>query len=577
MTEKRTQRRLAAILAADVVGYSRLMEQDEAGTLAALKARQQDVLAPLVARHNGRIVKLMGDGVLVEFGSAVDAVQCAVELQKGYAAANQNVMESSRIILRIGINIGDVIVQGQDIFGDGVNVAARLEGLAEPGGIYISGTVHDHINGKLAQPFTDLGEHSLKNIARRVRVYRARSDDGGEPTARLALAFPDMPSIAVLPFTNMSSDPEQEFFAEGIVEDLITDLSKVAGLLVIARHSSFAYKGKPLDIRQIAGELGVRYIVEGSIRRAAGRVRINAQLIDANANMHLWADRFDRDLTAIFELQDEVVNKIMNALANALPLAQLMASKRATNLEAYDCFVRGRAMVTDTPERNKAARELLDLAIELEPGFADAHAWLAASHLFPWAHWNEPVETNCSLAHEAAARAVTLDPQNAFAHGILGTVLQYERRPTDALAELNEALRINPNHADAWMLMADLQVTEGRPDEGLAYARNAFQLNPHPPAFYYWGLGYAEYAAGKYEEAIKTLCHASIYRLGSKRILAASLAQLGCLKEAQLEVQLFLASNPHFSIAHWAGTQPFRYDRDRQHFIDGYVKAGLPM
>lgn len=384
-------------------------------------------------------------------------------------------------------------------------------------------------------------------------------------------------SIAVLPFTNMSSDPEQEYFANGIAEDLITDLSKVSGLLVIARHSSFAFKGQSIDIRKISQELGVRYIIEGSIRRAEGRVRINAQLIDAASNTHIWADRFDRDLTAIFELQDEVVDRIKSALANTLPLAQSMPSKRATNLEAYDYFVRGRAMVTDTPERIMAARELLNLAIELEPDFADAYAWLAASHLFPWAYWNEAIGADRPLAHEAAQRAVLYDPQNAFAHGILGDVLLYERRPTEAQAELEEALRINPNHADAWILMSDLQVMEGRADESIACASNAFRLNPHPPAFYYWGLGYAQYAAGKYQDAIKTLRHEATYRLGSKRILAASLAQLGRLDEAKAEAKLFLASNPHFSIEYWANTQPFRFDRDRQHFVDGYVKAGLPM
>jgi TolB-like protein len=387
----------------------------------------------------------------------------------------------------------------------------------------------------------------------------------------------EKPSIAVLPFMNMSSDPEQEYFADGIAEDLITDLSKIAGLLVIARHSSFAYKGKPLDIQKIASDLRVRYIVEGSVRRAAGRVRINTQLVDTSTNVHLWADRFDRELTDIFELQDEVTAKIVNALAIMFPSGQSATRQRANNLEAYDFFVRGRAMVTEAPERNKTGRELLNSAIKLEPDFADAHAWLAASFLFPWAYWNEVIETNRPLAREAAERAVNIDPQNAVAHGILGTVLLYERRPTEAAAELREALKISPNHADAWMLMADLQVMEGRADEGVASARKAFHLNPHPPAFYHWGLGYTEYAAGKYNEAIRTLQHESTYHLGSKRILAASLAQVGRLDEAKAEAELFLASHPYFTIEYWASTQPFRYERDRQHFIDGYVKAGLPM
>ena len=387
----------------------------------------------------------------------------------------------------------------------------------------------------------------------------------------------DRPSIAVLPFVNMSTEPEQEYFADGLAEDLITDLSRVSGLMVIARHSSFAYKGKALDVRQIARDLGVRYLVEGSVRRATGQVRISAQLIDASTNTHMWADRFDRDLTDVFALQDEVVSRIMDALTGVLPSVRPLATKRANNLEAYDLFARGRAMVTDTPERCKAGRELLDLATKLEPGFADAHAWLAASYLFPWAYWNEVVEMDPLLARGAAERAVTLDSQNAVAHGILGTVLLYERKPSEAAMHLTLALQLNPNHADAWMLMADLQVMEGRASEGVTSARKAFTLNPHPPAFYYWGLGYTEYASGQYEEAINTLRHEATYRLGSKRILAASLAQVGRLEEAKMEAALFLSSNPHFSIKYWAGTQPFRNERDKQHFIEGYVKAGLPM
>ena len=415
----------------------------------------------------------------------------------------------------------------------------------------------------------------------RVGYQFVNPDLAEKPTGADELSAPiapsGNPSIAVLCFANMSSDPEQDYFADGLAEDLITDLSKVPGLFVVARHSSFAYKGKSGDIRQMANQLGVRYIVEGSVRRSTSRVRINAQLFDATSNTHVWTDRLDRNLTDVFELQDEVVSRIVNALASTLPLKQPILSKRATSLEAYDLFARGRVMVIDTPERNKEGRELLNSAIELEPGFADAHAWVAVGHHFPWANWTHPVELHRSLARAAAERAVFLDPQNAVARGILGIILAYEGKPIEAEAELKMALSINPNHADVWMFIADSHVMQGRAGEGLACARNAFRLNPHPPSFYYCGLGNALYAAGQYEEAIKSFRHESTYRLGSKRTLAASLAQVGRLVEAEVEAKQFLADNPDFSVKYWASTQPFRNERDLQHFIDGYVKAGLPM
>src|SRR5262245_12704751 len=329
MAEERVRRRLTAILAADVVGYSRLMEVDEAGTLAALKSRRKGVLEPLVARHQGRVFKVTGDGVLVEFGSAVDAVQCAMDLQGGMAAANRDQPEDRRVVLRIGINLGDVVVDGSDLYGDGVNIAARLEGLAEPGGIVVSATAHDHVGTKVKAGFEDLGTRTLKNIAQPVRVYRVTGTSAAPAAAPQPMA--GKPSIAVLAFTNMSGDPEQEYFVDGLSEDLITDLSKVEGLFVISRHSSFAYKGKSVDVRTIARDLGVRFVVEGSVRRAAARVRINVQLIDANDGTHVWADRFDRELADIFVLQDEVVGRIVGALSGVLPSARPIARQRATN------------------------------------------------------------------------------------------------------------------------------------------------------------------------------------------------------------------------------------------------------
>jgi TolB-like protein len=574
MAEERVQRRLAAILAADVVGYSRLMESDEAGTLAALKARRKSVLEPLVARHQGRVFKVTGDGVLVEFGSAVNAVQCAVDLQQSMAAANSDQPEERHIVLRIGINLGDVMVDGSDLYGDGVNIAARLEGLAEPGGILVSATAHDHVGTKVRVGFEELGTQPLKNIAQPVRVYRVT----GTPAVAAAAPKPasNKASLAVLAFTNMSGDPEQEYFVDGLSEDLITDLSKVHGLFVISRHSSFAYKGKSVDIRSIAKDLGVRFVVEGSVRRAAARVRINVQLIDASDGTHVWADRFDRELADIFTVQDEVVGRIVSALSGVLPsAARPIARQRATNLEAYDLFVRGRVLVKQSAESNRAARPLLERSIELDPGFADAHAWLAMNHLGGWAYWGEPAEPHCSLALAAAKRAVSLDPENAGAHAILGEVLVFVGEPDAAAAELARALEIDPNHADAWVILGEVKTYEGSAVEAIDHARKAFRLNPYPPGWYYWYLGFMEYAAGRYAAAAETLRHEAIPS-GSRRILAASLAQLGRVDEARLEAARFLAAYPRFSIKQWANRQPFRRETDRQHFADGYRRAGLP-
>jgi TolB-like protein len=461
MAEERVQRRLAAILAADVVGYSRLMGTDEEGTLARLKTLRRDLLDLKVGEHRGRIVKTTGDGLLAEFASVVDALRCAVEVQREMTTCNAELEPEKRIALRIGINVGDIVVEAGDIYGDGVNVAARLEGLAEPGGICVSARVQEDARGKLDLAFEDLGEQRLKNIAWPVKVFRARLS--GEVTApRPTLALPDKPSIAVLPFVNMSGDPEQAYFADGLAEDLITDLSKGPGFLVIARNSSFAYRGRSIDIRTIARELGVRYIVEGSVRRASARVRINAQLIDAGTGNHLWAERYDRDMADIFVVQDEVVGKIVSALAGTLPSAPAPPRRRTTNLEAYDLFVRGRSLAMLSLQDTRAARPLLRKAIELDPGFAEAHAWLAMSHHFGWMYLGEAKEEHRMLARSAAQQAIPLDPENADAHIVHGYLRAYEGELSEGVAEVEMGLRINPSHAEGWIALADLRVCEGR-------------------------------------------------------------------------------------------------------------------
>ena len=569
MTDPRTHRRLAAILAADVVGYSRLMGVDEAGTLAALRSRWKEVLTPAVALHRGRVVKVMGDGVLVEFGSAVDAVECAVAVQAGFVAANEGAAEDRRIVLRIGINLGDVIVQGGDLYGDGVNIAARLEPLAEPGGICVSASVHDQVRGKLTCGFDPMGPQALKNIAGPVQVFTVRLNIAPQP-----LALPEKPSIAVLPFTSMSSDPEHEHFVDGLTEDLITDLSRNADLFVIARNSTFAYKGKSVDVRRIARDLGVRYLLEGSARRAAGKVRINVQLIDAIGGGHMWAERFDRTLEDIFAVQDEVTARIVEALVGRLVAPP--PRNRPKSMEAYDLCVRARLLTEVSPQASREAYLLLQQALALDPGYAEAHRWLALNLLIGWVHWAEPMEPSRPMAVVRAENAVALDPNDAGNHAILAYVLAYERRWAESEAAFAAALHLDPSHAEAWAMLSDVTALSGRPVDAIEQIGKALRLNPQPDCWYYLLLGQAQYAARQYAAAIGTLRKEETYRTMSRRFLAASLAQLGRLDEARREAEMFMLNNPHFTSSHWAATQPFRDEAALAHFVDGYRKAGLP-
>jgi adenylate cyclase len=593
MTEKRLQRRLAAILAADVVGFSRLMERDEAGTLAALKSRRQAVLSPVVAQHSGRVVKLMGDGVLVEFASAVDAVQCAVELQKGFTAANEGIPEALHIVLRIGVNLGDVIVEGSDLFGDGVNIAARLEALAEPGGINVSAIVHDQVTSKLSLAFGDLGEHTLKNIVKPVRVYCVETHgDRGLRAAPLYLSAlaslgtsvpaklitpPAKASIAVLPFLNMSGDPEQEYFTDGLTEDIITDLSNVPGFFVIARNSTFAYKGKPTDVRQIAHDLGVKYILEGSARRSAQRLRITAQLIDAaEGGNHVWAERFDRDFADIFAVQDEVTRRVVQAITGKLSAVPAVERYRPSSLEAYDLCVRSRNLWSLSKALNREAHTLLIRAVALDPKYAEAHWQLALAQLFAWIHHGENEEPNRRDALISAERAVDLDPNDSCARWVLGYVLFHERRWDEANAHFEASMHMNPNDADAMAIFSDFKLRVGIPEEALEFVTKALRLNPHPPGWYYWILGDAQVANGQYEYAVATLRREETYRTGSRRILAAALALSGRVEEAREEAKFFLADNPHFRVANWIRIIPVKDQKDAQFWFDAYLLAGLP-
>jgi TolB-like protein/class 3 adenylate cyclase len=589
MTEKRAQRRLAAILAADVVGYSRLMEQDEAGTLSALKARRNEVLVPTVVQHNGRVVKVMGDGVLVEFGSAVNAVQCAVELQRAFTEVNQGVPEDQRIVLRIGINLGDVIVEGSDLYGDGVNVAARLEGLAEPGGIYISGSVYEQVTGKLMLAFDDLSEHTLKNIMKPVRVYRAAMGGTEKGAVRPALALPDKPSIAVLPFANMSNDTEQEYFADGMVEDLITALSRVHWLFVIARNSSFTYKGKAADVKQVGRELGVRYVLEGSVRKAGNRVRITGQLIDASTGGHLWANQFDGELENIFDLQDKVTASVVGAMAPKLEQAEIERSRRkpTENYDAYDYYLRGLASVHaifgGTREAVSEALRLFNGAIERDPTFAAAYGMAAWCHVLRKNYgWSTDDAQEVAEVERLAQHATRLAKDDAVALYTGGFAYARIVGYLDTGAALiDRALVLDPNLAAAWHLSGWVRIYRGEPDTAIEHMGRAIRLNPLDPLIYGMqnGTAAAHFLAARYDEATKwaekALTEHTSY-LPALRMLASSHACAGRLAQAQDVMVRIRQIDPEFHVSNLANLVPFRGPQDVARYIGGLRAAGLP-
>ncbi len=487
MEDARTERKLAAILAADVVGYSRLMSHDEEGTLRRLKAHLGELVEPHIANHRGRIVKRTGDGLLVDFSSAVEAVRCAVAIQAGMADRNRAALDDSRIEFRIGINLGDVIIEGDDIYGDGVNIAARLEALAEPGAIFVSRAVRDSVRDKLGIVLEDLGEKPVKNITRPVRVFRIGRADGGRPPPP---AVPDKPSIAVLPFANMSGDAEQEYFSDGISEDLITDLSKVSALFVIARNSSFTYKGRSVRVQEIGRELGVRFVLEGSIRKAGNRVRITAQLVDAESGGHLWADRFDRELTDIFATQDEVVRHIVEALAVKLTRreAQDLRSGGTMNVEAYECWLRAREQLgRATPDSVVQAKTLHRRAVELDPGFSAPHAGLAFCFVSDYVNgWGPDTARALDEAERSARRALELDDRQPVGHVALGNVLVWRRAYDEAVQSIGRAIELDSNYAQGHALMGMALMYSGprHGRTGIAGARHAARsaLSQHPAA-----------------------------------------------------------------------------------------------
>jgi TolB-like protein/Tfp pilus assembly protein PilF len=586
MPEQAPRRRLAAILAADVVGYSRLMQIDEAGTLAALKSRRSVVLQPLVSKHHGRVVKLMGDGVLVEFGSAVDAVECAIRLQQGMESANADLPEDRQIRLRIGINLGDVIVEGSDLYGDGVNIAARLEALADPGSIIVSRTVFDHVRGKVSFGFDDLGDQHLKNIAEPVRVYRLRPD-GAAIMARPALPLPDRPSIAVLPFENLSGDPEQEYFADGVVEDIITALSRFRNLFIIARNSSFTYKGRAVDVKQVGRELGVRYVLEGSVRKVGERLRITGQLVDASTGATLWGDRFDGAFTEIFDLQDRVAANVVGAMAPRMEDAEIERAKRkpTENLSAYDHYLRALAVVHRmSSESIDEALGLFSKAIQRDPEFALAYARAAHCYVRRKANgWMVDRSREIAEAERLARRAVELGRDDAIALSYGGHTLGYVVGDLDdGAAFVERALVLNSNLAAAWGASGWMKVCFGEPDTAVKHVALAMRLSPLDPRFYIWqfNTALAHLCAGRYDEAViwaeRALRDQPNYP-SAMRIAAASHALARRPAEAQKLMGRLRRLDPQLRLSTLGDIMPpYRRPEDHTRYVEGLRIAGLP-
>jgi TolB-like protein/class 3 adenylate cyclase/tetratricopeptide (TPR) repeat protein len=559
--ETRTARRLTAILAADVVGYSRLMGVDEEGTLAALNVHRRELIDPLITQHQGRIVKTMGDGLLMEFASIVDAVRCAVVMQQGMESRNANIEEGRRIRFRIGINVGDVIVEGDDIFGEGVNVAARLEALAEPGQICVSATVREHVAEKLPIGFADMGQHTVKNIARPVYVYRIETriqpTSGTMPKEQAMLALPERPSIAVLPFTNMSGDSEQDYLADGMVEDIITGLSRIKWLFVIARNSSFSYKGQSISVKQVGRELGVRYVLEGSIRKSANRVRITGQLIEADTDRHIWADRYDRTLDDVFAVQDELTMSVVAAIEPSLLQAEIerVKRKRPDSLDAYDLVLRAMPLIyTAMPDGAAKALPLLESALKMEPDYALAHAFCAFAHEIIFARAGTHDENRQRATHHAY-EAIAHGRDDAMALSIGGFVLGLVAHDREAAQQAFEAaLNLSPSCALTYVLGSVVKAYGGKADEGIEWGERALRLSPFDLMIQgpLLAIALGRLQRGEYEraaDAAHKVVQARPYWSLGHVALAAAQAKLARLESAKSAGRRVLELQPDFTIS----------------------------
>jgi len=590
------ERRLCAILAADVVGYTRLMELDEAGTLAVLKQRRKGILEPLVIEHQGRIVKVMGDGVLVEFGSAVNAVACAIELQKRMATANAGVPEDRQIVLRVGVNLCDVIVEGSDLYGDGVNIAVRLQALTEPGGISIAGPAYDQVKNKINASFEDLGAQTAKNLRDPIRVYRVAL---GAPLPIVPAGWRDndprqeKPSIAVLPFVNMSGDPEQLYFSDGVTEDIITELSRFRQLFVIARNSSFQYRDKAIDVRRVARDLGIRFVVEGSVRKAGNRLRVTAQLIDATTGSHIWAERFDRELTDIFAVQDEITHAVVASLAGHVESADRRRAlrKSAGDLSAYDLLLRGKHCLERGSQQDVLkAREVFEGILERDPGYEAAYIALAETYFYEAiSDWTTSPEAATERLFELGHTAARLDSQDSRAHLCLAWgYWQIKGNAAMAKAQIEEAIGLNPNDLDNYCLKGLLLTCAGELEEGIWCTTEAIRRAPNMPEECLRSRVMAEYLLGRYGDAIATfgrMSHPPVELLGW---IAACYAELGRNSEARAAMMQFRerarverAGPPDDDVeawrAYWLKVFPAKEQISLERLFAGLHKAGLPV
>jgi adenylate cyclase len=569
------QRKLAAIFAADVVGYSRLMTENESGTLEALKARRKNVLEPLVAKYRGRIFKLMGDGVFVEFASAVSAVECAVDLQKGMADSNSG---GQPLHLRVGINLGEVVVEDGDLYGDGVNLAMRLQELAEPGGICVSAKVHAEVARKLDLAYEDLGPRTLKNIVEPIQVFRIGGVGAG--IAPQPAALPVKPSIVVLPFVNMSGDADQEFFADGLTEDILTELSRFRDLFIISRNSSFKYKGKAVNVQQVAKELGVQYVVEGSVRKAGSRVRVTVQLIDAETDRHVWAERYDRQLDDIFAIQDEVTTAIVATLPGRVEAAtrDRAVHKPTANMAAYECVLAGKTLHHRSNRAdNTEAMRLIERAIQLDPKYGHAHAWRACVLGQAWIYgWRTDREATWNEVVGSLQTALSLDENDSDVHRILAAVNVASDDLDKAMYHQERALSLNPNDDLIVVQQGEILTWLGRPEEGIDWIAKAMRLNPYHPERFWSHLARAYFTARRYDDAIASLKRVTAPDYLHHGALAAGYGHLGNEDLARSHARQAQKLQPELRTETYLATLHYKRESDREHYRQGLLKAGIP-
>ncbi len=627
MTTKKVKRKLAAIFSADVKGYSRLMGDDEVATIRTLE-KYREVMSMHIERQGGRVVDSPGDNLLAEISSVVDAVESAVEVQRHLKTKNAELPENRKMEFRIGINLGDVIEEGERIYGDGVNIAARIESLADAGGICISGTAFDQVKNKLNLGYEFRGKHDVKNIEEQVRVYKVLMEPEGagkvigevspktrqwqkaaiaslvviiivagvlaiwnfylgrpskEPASSDRMAFTQLhkPSIAVLPFVNMSRDPEQEYFSDGMTEDLITDLSKISGLFVIARNSVFTYKGKPVKVEEVGRDLNVQYVLEGSVRKAGNRVRISAQLIEATTKRNLWAERYDRVLEDIFALQDEVTEKIVAALSVKLTEDEQkrLLRKYTDDMKAYDYYLRGLEYYHRmTGEANIQARQMLERAVDSDPEFATAYAYLGLTHWADWALWRSQEPQTLERAFELAKKAIALDDQQPEGHALLGEIYLWKKQYEQSIAEMNKAIAIDPNAFDGFARLASVLNFSGRPDEAIEFMNKAMKLNPVYPVWYPFNIGHAYFLKGQYEEVIvimKRVIDRNPNFLPPYTFLAVSYVELKQEKEAHSVAKELKRLNPNHSFVDSLKRIPYKDEAILERIFYNLRKAGV--